>query len=54
MALSRAQFQNELMSRQPEIDMTQGLKHAVAAHPLRIVLGAVINLAGYWALASHW
>jgi len=34
--------------------MAQGLRHAAAAHPVRLVLGVLINLAGYWSVVSHW
>jgi len=33
--------------------MARTLEHAVSTHPVRIVVGAVINLAGLLVLATH-
>lgn len=33
--------------------MARTFEHAVSAHPVRIIVGAAINLAGFWVLATH-
>jgi len=33
--------------------MARTIEHAVSAHPVRLIVGAVINLAGFWVLATH-
>lgn len=33
--------------------MARTLEHAVSAHPVRIIVGAVINIAGFLVLATH-